>query len=526
MNPVNTVAVPNDMVLISAPTRRDAEVTGRLLCGIGVPHVDCDSLESVARHVETGAGVVILTDSTLLHPGIGLLLTALSAQPSWSDIPVLLLASERGRSPRAVELQNLLPNVTLLDMPSSTRVLVSAVRAGLRARRRQFQLRDQLDALARAERALRDADRRKDEFLATLSHELRNPLAALRTGLQVLTRSAGDEARRTHLLGVMDRQSRLLVKLIDELMDLSRISTGKVVLRRERVDLRSVVEVAMETAQPTLEAARHTVVVDLPDEALWVVGDPSRLLQIVGNLVANAGKYTPDGGHIKVSLRREGQSALMCVADNGVGIPPEMLMRVFEMFTQVDRTLDRANGGLGIGLSLVRRLVELHGGCVDAASTGQGMGSTFNVRLPWAGDAPPSGDSPGSGMNATPAASRHFRALVIDDNADLANTFADLLRDGGHEAVTVFDGPSGLRAANSLIPDVVFCDIGMPGMSGHDVAESLRADRAFDHTLLVAVTGWGSDEDRRRSRQAGFDVHLTKPVNLDEIDSVLARLLI
>jgi signal transduction histidine kinase/CheY-like chemotaxis protein len=411
--------------------------------------------------------------------------------------------------------------VTVLDRPTSTRAMVSAVQASLRARRRQFQIRDQIIERLKAELALRDADRRKDEFLATLAHELRNPLAPIRTGLQVLDQVAADAPQGARVRAMMERQLKQLVKLIDDLLDVSRIATGKVMLQRERLDLRKVIEAALEGTQPFLDAAQLKVDVRTGNNPVWVVGDASRLAQVVSNLLHNAAKYTPHGGQVRVSLGRSDGQAVLRVVDDGAGIPPDMLEQVFELFAQVKRSPERTQEGLGIGLSLVRRLVLLHGGSVVAESAGLGTGSTFTVRLPSVG-APTATVATADAGRA--AAQRRMRVLVIDDNVDAADALAIQLEMHGHLTRTEYGGATGLRVAQEFDPEVVFCDIGMSGVDGHEVAARLRTDPRHASTVLVALTGWGSEEDKRRTRSTGFDFHLVKPVSVDAVNEILSRL--
>ncbi len=374
-----------------------------------------------------------------------------------------------------------------------------------------------------AERALREADERKDEFLATLAHELRNPLAPLRSGLELLRASRGDPASAALAVGAMERQLGHLVRLVDDLLDVARISRGKVELKRERVDVGTVVDHAVEVSRPLLDAAGHALSVRLPAEPLWLDGDLTRLAQVVSNLLNNAAKYTPDGGHVELSARAEGGEVFVRVADDGAGISAEMLPRVFDLFAQVDRTLDRAQGGLGIGLSLVRKLVELHGGTIEARSDGPGRGSTFEVRLP-RGRGPAA--APAEARPAAPGGPKHagFRILVVDDNADGADLLAMTLDAWGHRTHVAYDGPGALDAVEAFGPQIIFLDIGLPGMDGYEVARRLRALPGRAGVALVALTGWGAESDRRRALDAGFDVHLTKPVDRAEIEGVLDRL--
>ncbi|AUX45132.1 uncharacterized protein SOCE26_066130 [Sorangium cellulosum] len=368
---------------------------------------------------------------------------------------------------------------------------------------------------------LRDQDRRKDEFLATLAHELRNPLAPIRTGLEVLRITGdGDQGRKTREM--MERQVGHMVRLVDDLLDVSRITRGKVELRRERVELRAVLNSALETSRPLIEAAGHELAIRLPAEPLALDADPTRLAQVFANLFNNATKYTPAGGQIRLVAQRDGGEVVVRVADTGVGIPADMLPKVFDMFTQVGRSIDRAQGGLGIGLTLVRRLVELHGGTIHAESEGPGRGSTFLVRLPLAATERAATAAPPSGRPAVEGHAAGLRVLVVDDNVDGAESLAALLCVSGHDVRTVHTGPQALVAAREFGPGIVFLDIGLPGMNGYEVARRLRAEPDFAGLVVVALTGWGTEEDRRQTRQAGFDHHLTKPVDTAEVHRLIA----
>jgi signal transduction histidine kinase len=370
--------------------------------------------------------------------------------------------------------------------------------------------------------ALQHADRRKNEFLATLAHELRNPLAPLRTGLELLGLS-GDPARSNETRRMMGRQLSHLVRLIDDLMDLARIQSDRLTLKKERLLLRSAVDIAIEASQPVIDAFGHRLGVTVPDEPIWLDADPARLAQAICNLLTNAAKYTPKRGTIELSGACEGAEVVIRVKDSGLGIPPRMLTEVFEMFTQVNRTLDRSQGGLGIGLALVKRLVELHGGSVAADSAGLSQGSTFAIRLPLVrGSASGSnGRDDHESKEALPHPSPR-RVLVVDDNVDGAVSLAKLLEICGHEARTAHTGEDALGVARLFQPDVVFLDLGLPGMSGFEVATRLRGESCQGKPILVALTGWGNDEYIRRSRQAGFDFHVTKPVDILTIEGILA----
>jgi PAS domain S-box-containing protein len=371
---------------------------------------------------------------------------------------------------------------------------------------RQRQLADDLAA----------ADRQKNEFLATLAHELRNPLAPLGNMLEVLKRADHDPQARTAAVTTMERQLRQLVRLVDDLLDLSRITHNRLDLRHDLIDLGVVVAQAIEAARPLAEASGHEILTALPPAPLRISADAVRLSQILGNLLNNACKYTPHGGRIGVEVAQREHTAVVTVSDTGEGIPPDRLHAIFDMFTQLDTARERSQGGLGIGLTLVRRLVEMHGGTVEARSEGVGKGSQFVVRLPLAVDPAPARTSlqPLEGV-----ASR--RILIVDDNHDAAASLSLLLELDGHMIMTVHDGPSALAAAEAHRPDVVLLDIGLPVMSGYDVARRIRDQEWGRAMVLVALTGWGQDEDRARTRAAGFDAHLVKPANYPDLVQLL-----
>lgn len=369
-----------------------------------------------------------------------------------------------------------------------------------------------IEDVKRLEAALRDADRRKDEFLATLAHELRNPLAPLLNSLQLLKMPRLDGATIERTRQTMERQVHHLVRLIDDLLDVSRVMRGKISLQRERLELSTIVARGVETARPIIDAQGHDLQIDLPDAPLPLEADPVRMAQVFANLFNNAAKYTPAGGRISLSAKREGADIEVRVRDTGIGIAPELLSGIFDLFVQADPSASRSQGGLGIGLTLVKSLVEMHGGTICARSGGLGRGSEFVVRLPLARAQSADGSRDSASMQLPPARIIR-RVLVIDDNQDAAETLALLLQLEGHEVHVAHDGPAGLEAAVSLRPDVIFLDLGMPGMDGYEVARRLRQEPGLKETRLAALTGWGQQEDRRRSAEAGFDAHLVKPVD-------------
>ncbi|HEU4438068.1 MAG TPA: CHASE3 domain-containing protein [Methylomirabilota bacterium] len=375
------------------------------------------------------------------------------------------------------------------------------------------------------ERSAEDADRRKDEFLAMLAHELRNPLAPIRNAAHTLGLVGGHDTRLRWVAEVIERQVGLMTRLVDDLLDVSRITSGKITLKRAPVPVREVVDQAVEMAQPAADVRKQTLEVDIAKDAGWVDADQARLVQAVGNLLDNAIKYTDEGGRIVIGARRDGGHAVIAVRDTGAGIAADLLPHVFDLFTQADRSLERRQGGLGLGLTLVRRLVEMHGGSVHVASEGPGLGSEFTIRLPRVDDVEGSVESNPAAATATgepvPTAAR--RILVVDDEPDSTESLAMFLRLRGHEVRTVHDGPGALEEIARGRPEVVLLDLGLPGMSGYDVARHLRAQPENRDLRLVALTGYGTDADRVKTRAAGFDVHLAKPVDPQALEALLAR---
>jgi len=365
----------------------------------------------------------------------------------------------------------------------------------------------------RLETALKDADRRKDEFIAMLAHELRNPLAPIVNGLEMLRQDSISNEQFIWCRDVIGRQVSHMCRLIDDLLDVSRITQGKIKLQREHVEITTILTLAVEATRPLIDTHRHNLTVEVPAHSILVDGDPTRLVQIVANLLSNAAKYTEDGGHIQITLSCDPDRVEIRVKDNGVGIPPEMLSTLFELFTQFERTLSRSQGGLGIGLALVRRLVELHGGHVVARSEGLGLGSEFVVSLPRvSGSELP---TPPTVQKAGPIAKRgsEFRILVVDDNVDSADSLALLLQCFGYRVETAHNGSDAVLAARQLVPHLILMDLGMPGMSGYDAAREIRKQPGGSGIVLIALTGWSQTESREATRLAGFDVHLIKPID-------------
>jgi signal transduction histidine kinase/ActR/RegA family two-component response regulator len=367
---------------------------------------------------------------------------------------------------------------------------------------------------------LRESDRSKDEFLAILAHELRNPLAPIRNAVQILHAKGPADPQLQWAREMIDRQINQMTLLVDDLLDVSRITRGRIELRKEPIELRTVVNDAIEASRPLMEMRRHTLSVEFPPEPIMVDADPTRLTQVLLNLLNNAAKYMDEGGRIWLSAKRDSEQVAISVKDTGVGIPSEMLSRIFEMFTQVDRSDERSQGGLGIGLTLVERLVALHGGEVEVLSAGPGQGSEFIVRLPAARG---SRAKPRPVQETPNAVTVERRILVVDDNQDSAESMAMFLRILGHEVRTAHDGLTAIEVAEEFLPQVILLDLGLPGLNGYKVAKHIRERRGAD-AVLIAQTGWGQEEDRRRSKDAGLDYHLTKPIDFDHLTKLLADL--
>jgi signal transduction histidine kinase/ActR/RegA family two-component response regulator len=365
---------------------------------------------------------------------------------------------------------------------------------------------------------LREQDRRKDEFLATLAHELRNPLAPIRAGLHALRAGCNPE-QQIRLGEMMERQLGHLVRMVDDLLDISRVTLGKITLKKENVDFRTVLRGALETTRPLVEAAAHELAVRLPPDPLPLEVDPTRISQVIANLVNNSAKYTPRGGRIQIMAEATPGTLIVRVSDSGLGIPVDMLPNVFDIFMQVERSIEDSHGGLGIGLALVRKLVEMHGGTVAAESPGQGRGSTFTIRLPLAAE--PNALATDADQVSTEA-SPSLRILIVDDNLDAAESLAICLELKGHRTRRAGDGESALAVAAEFQPQTAILDIGLPGMDGYELARCLRAQTHSGPTpLLVAVTGWGAEEDRQRAQDAGFDLHLVKPIDPERLNRLI-----
>jgi signal transduction histidine kinase/ActR/RegA family two-component response regulator len=480
----------------------------------------CPDLESVVREIDEGAAALLLAEEAIQY-GSESLAASIRQQPPWSDFPVLILTRPGADSVAVLRAIEMLGNVTVLERPIRIAALASAIRTALRARQRQYHARAYLAERERAARALREADQRKDEFLAMLAHELRNPLAPIRNAVEILRRFGSDEQKMKTATEMIQRQVGQLVRLVDDLLDINRITRAKIELRKEPVELASVVHHAVEAVRPFCESMGHELTVTLPPEPTYLNADPVRLGQVMGNLLNNAFKFTDKGGRICLTVEREGNQVLIRVQDTGIGIAADQLSRIFGMFTQADTSLERSRDGLGLGLTLVKNLVEMHAGTVEARSPGVGQGSEFVVRLPLlSGPLPPLPREPSS---VQPVATAPRRILVVDDNRDSADSLAMLLELTGHEVHIAHDGLEAVEGAAAFQPQVILLDIGLPGLNGYEAARRIREQQRHKAPTLVALTGWGQEQDHSRSEEAGFDAHLVKPVDFAALTKLLAE---
>jgi signal transduction histidine kinase/ActR/RegA family two-component response regulator len=515
-----------DTTLPLVPTFAGARVTGDRL-ELFHPITDSDGRLGTV-YLRAALGLTERMRTYLLIVGLSLLasLALALAVSSWLQTsvtnPILAVSEVAHQVKTRRDLSLRAPRITrdeigemvdtFNDMIAEVGQRTSALEQANRTLEREMTVRQE------AERALRAADQRKDEFLATLAHELRNPLAPLRNGLEILRAPAGSSGDLTRsTLEIMDRQLRQLVRLVDDLLDVSRITTGKLTLRKENMALRALVHGALDAAQPLIAARNLRLTVSLPEEEVMLCVDTTRISQVLLNLLHNATKFTEPGGAVTLTAQADDGMITIAVADTGLGIPAEQLPLVFDMFSQLDHSLERNTSGLGVGLSLSRRLVELHGGTLEAASEGLGKGSTFTLRLPR--ELPFKG-IPATKEQASDAGGPARRVLLVDDNVDFVESLALLLERMGHQVRMAHDGETALGVAREFAPQVAFLDIGLPRINGYDLARRMRAE-TVGPLVLVAVTGWGQDADKQRARDAGFDHHMTKPVDLNQVGQLL-----
>jgi signal transduction histidine kinase/CheY-like chemotaxis protein len=465
----------------------------------------CTSLPQLIDELSNGAGAMLVADEAITSEFLRLVGAFVKNQKHWSDFPLLVL-SQRGASPELQHRYLQLGNVSIVERPAQGVTLISAAKSALRARKKQY--------------AVRELDRSKDEFLAMLAHELRNPLAPIRAASDLLRMSTLDQEKVRQTSEIVSRQVKHMTGLIDDLLDLSRVSRGLVTLDEALLDARHIVGSAVEQVRPLLDVRRHSLRIETPHEAAFIHGDQKRLVQILANLLNNAAKYTPEGGEITLSMTVDRSTVSYMVSDNGIGIAPNVIDHVFDMFAQAERSSDRSQGGLGIGLALVKNLVMLHGGSVSAFSAGVGQGSQFVITLPRAVD--PTMNAAPDQHKVIPEKTQNLSVLVVDDNVDAGHMLGLLLEAVGYQVTVVHDANAALQFAASDAPDVCLLDIGLPDMDGNALARRLRQLPQTAKAKLVAITGYGQEADRQLSSEAGFDYHLVKPVDIEDLLGVLA----
>lgn len=489
-------------IVICAPTGQDASLTAKVFESVGLDCVITGSPADLLEQLSKGAGALLLVEEAISGMALRPLGEYVTAQPTWSDIPILLLTRSGADSldvQRAVEN---LGNVTLLERPVRTIALIAAARTAIRARERQYQVRD--------------ADQRKDEFLATLAHELRNPLAPIRTSMGILQHLHPDSAQVTQLRSVVNRQVTHLTRLVDDLLDVARITSGKVVLKTGHISLQSVINHAVEISGSAMDNKGHRLEVIPLETDHVLVADHARLVQSVANLLVNAAKFTPAGGHIVLAADVSANTVTFRVRDNGIGLEAASIARIFELFAQTP-VPGEAPTGLGIGLSLARQFAEMHGGTLHATSAGLGKGSEFVLTLPVVVEETlPSVQQEKMDSEMMKELTTR-KILVVDDNVDAADTLEALLGMDGFDVKAVYDGVAAVEAAERIRPDIIVMDIGMPGMDGYDAARMIRQQPGGKDMTLIALTGWGQTADKDRAGQAGFDHHLVKPVDYDQL---------
>lgn len=493
-------------ILIYAPAGQDASLSAKVLGSSAIDSHACRSAAELADQLALGAGGV-LTVEEALHAGAYQVLDDYARQqPDWSDLPIILLTHAGLDSLPLRQAIATLGNLTLLERPVHVLTLITSAHAMLRARQRQYQVRE--------------TQRRKDEFLASLGHELRNPLAPIKTSVALLSHLYPESEQVSKVKGVIERQVTHLTRLVDDLLDVARITSGKVQLQRKDIALQQVLGHVIELCQPVASSRHISIGLDLPAHTVVLHADYARVVQIFANIVSNAVKFTPDDGHIHITARMAEGQLHVAIEDNGIGIEPEAMPRIFSMFEQGRTVTGQMASGLGIGLSLARQFAEMHGGGIEAHSEGPGRGSRFIVHLPASiveGPAAMPADAAPTG------ASHAVQVLVVDDNRDAADSLQTLFQLEGYAVRVAYDGAQALAAIDAIWPQLIVMDLGMPGMDGYEAARQIRQKAQGRDVLMLALTGWGQGDARQRTAQAGFDHHLTKPVDFAAIAALLGQ---
>jgi signal transduction histidine kinase/CheY-like chemotaxis protein len=504
-------APSEERFLVLAPTGRDATLTCSLLEKAGLHAEVCTSLKELCQRFDaSGAAALLIAEEVFLQAGVAPLRDVLARQSTWSDVPIVIFTGTHAHAlPRSSNPQQLsaIGNVILLERPLQPISMVSAARSALHARKRQYEARAELMFQQRAVRE-------RDQFLAMLGHELRNPLAAISMASRLEQQTKG--ASKNH--DIIDRQLGHLTRLVDDLLDVARVTSGKIFLRCQDTDLVALVRRCI--AQLSATSDGKSIQFEEPDEEVWIYADPVRIEQVVTNLLNNALKYSGSGSQVRVVVSATNEQAQLRVRDSGIGLEPQMIGRVFDLFTQAEGSLDRSQGGMGIGLTLVRNLVELHEGSVNVTSAGLGHGSEFSVQLPRQARAAESSEEVQHAPQPVLEAAVD-EVLIVEDNEDSRELLAAILTQRGYRVSTAEDGQSGIDGALAHRPQVLLVDIGLPGIDGYGLARAVRSELG-SHVYMVALTGYGQPQDRSRALDAGFDVHLTKPVDIDALERLLA----
>lgn len=494
-------------ILVCAPIGKDARLVSQLLERAGLTCFVCAQVNAIIPELDKGAAALLIVEEALTNDFLKATTQYLKRQQAWSDLPIMVLAKRGLDSPEMREVYRKLGNVTLIERPVQSVTLLSAVNSTLRARRRQYEMRE--------------ADRRKDDFLAMLAHELRNPLAPVSAASELLCKANLNPALIKQASEIISRQVKHMAGLIDDLLDVSRVSRGLVTLDKITLEARQIFKSAVEQVRPLIESRQHQLTVQMSAAPVYVQGDQKRLVQVLANLINNAAKYTPQNGKITVTMAVTPNEVRFQVSDNGIGIAPNIIGHVFEMFAQAERAPDRSQGGLGIGLALVERLVGLHGGKVTAHSAGLGKGSTFTVALPRISPHLPFPVSDNS--EAETLRRGGLRLLIVDDNKDAAQTLGLYLQMAGYEIFMEHNAQDALARAQQTHPDVCLLDIGLPDMDGNELAQQLHSRAETHATLLIAITGYGQELDRQKTAAAGFKHHFVKPVDMPLLLKTLAE---
>jgi signal transduction histidine kinase/ActR/RegA family two-component response regulator len=500
---------PELRILICTPQPKDGALASSALTQAGFHCMVCGNLSELVQEIRKGAGAVLTVEEALPDRTSALLIECLSAQPTWSDLPILVLTKAGSELIWAHSAYEGLGNLTLLERPVRAPTLLTAVRSALRARQRQYETRL--------------ADQRKDEFLAMLGHELRNPLAPISAAASLLELAATDPERVRHASKIIARQVNHMTNLINDLLDVARVTRGLITLDKQPLDLRDILSEAIEQVRPLINERRHQLTLHLPPDAAPMLGDRKRLVQVVVNILNNASKYTPEGGHISVQLQVQEHDIRLDISDDGIGMAPDLITHAFDLFAQAERSSDRSQGGLGLGLALVKNLVESHGGKVSAISEGLGRGSTFSICLSRLPASPPLCRDEETEHLTVPD-SKSLRIMVVDDNRDAANTLQTFLSMAGHEVLVEYAAQEAIAKARSRVPHVYLLDIGLPDMDGLQLARRLRALPQAAKAVLIALTGYSQEMDRERSREAGFDHHFVKPINMLQLLTLLTQI--